>query len=142
MITERRSTGRASSIPGGLAVGAVISILATVFVSAIGAHLVSSEMLPQEQIGYCSIAALMTATILGAVAASGKVKRRKPVVCMLSGLTYYGILLAITALFFGGQYEGMGVTLIIVFLGSGAAALITSKEKKGKASYKRKKIRR
>lgn len=140
MPTESKMTGRAVSIPKGLAVGAVISMLATIIIAALGAHLIASEILPQEQIGYCSLTALITGSILGAIAASGKVKRRRLMVCLLNGLVYYMILLAITALFFGGQYQGMGVTLITICLGSLAAALITSRDKKERSKRGRKKI--
>lgn len=139
-MTDRKMTGRAASIPGGLAVGALVSMAVTILISAIGAHLIISEVLPQEQIGYCSIAALLTGAILGATTASKKVKHRNLMVCLLSGLVYYCTLLATTAMFFGGQYEGMGVTFIIILLGCTAAALISSRE--GKTNHKRKKIHR
>lgn len=138
-MVERKNTGRAVSIPYGLAIGAVISMLVTVLISAIGAHLIISEMLPQEQIGYCSITALLAGAILGAMTAAGKVKHRKLVVCLLSGLVYFCILLATTALFFGGQYQGMGVTFITIGLGSVAAALITNRDSKSKPIQRRRK---
>lgn len=141
-MVERKMTGRAASIPAGLAIGALVSMLATIIVTAVGAHLIMSEVLPQEQIGYCSIAALLCGAILGAVTAAGKVKHRKLLVCLLSGLVYYCVLLAVTALFFGGQYQGMGVTFVTVCLGCAAAALLTSREKKSKTPQRRKKTRR
>ena len=122
--------GRAVSMPGGLAIGAGISMLVTMIVAAIGANLVMKQILPQENIGYCSIIALLAGGITGAITASAKVKHRKLVVCLLSGLVYYVTLLSITALFFGGQYEGMGVTFVTIAIASVAAALISSREGK------------
>ena len=124
----QRFTGRATSIPGGLAIGAAVSMLVTVLVAAIGAHLVMSGIIPQEQIGYCSICALVSAGIVGALTASTKVKRKRLMICMLNGLIYYLILLSLTALFFGGQYDGMGVTFAVIALASLAAALIGSRQ--------------
>lgn len=132
-------TGRALSIPSGLAIGAGVSILVTVLVSLIGAQMIMSEILPQEQIGYCSMAALLSGTILGAVTASAKVKHRKLLVCTLSGGVFLCILLAVTALFFGGQYEGFGVTAITVVIGCGAAAILANGKGTRQPKQKRKK---
>lgn len=141
-MTDRKITGRAASIPAGLAVGALVSMAVTILISAIGAHLIISKIVPQEQIGYCSIFALLAGSILGAVTASKKVKHKNLVVSFLSGLVYFFILLAATALFFGGQYEGMGVTFIVILLGTAAAALITSREGNRRSNRRRKKIHR
>ena len=131
--------GRAVTIPGGLAIGGIVSMIITVLLAGVGAHLVIQEILPQEQIGYCSIFALTTAEIIGAITATVKVKRRKLIVCLLSGLVYFLMLLSMTALFFGGQYEGMEVTFLTIALASVAAALITSREGKTnkRRSYKK-----
>jgi hypothetical protein len=48
---------------------------------------------------------------------------------MASGAGYYLTLLAMTALFFGGQYQGMGVTLGLVLAGAGTATLLSVKRK-------------
>lgn len=141
-MTDRKITGRAASIPAGLAAGALVSATVTILISAIGAHLIISEILPQEQIGYCSIFALLASSMLGAVTASKMVKHRNLIVSLLSGMVYFCILLAVTALFFGGQYEGMGVTFIVILLGTAAAALITGREGNTRPKRKRKKISR
>lgn len=138
-MAEVKMTGRASSLPSGLALGALTGMLATVVVTATGAHLIAKELMSQEHIGYCSIAALLSGTMLGAIVASGRVKHRKLLVCLLSGFTYFLILLSITALFFGGQYDGIPVTFITVSIGSLAAALLASREPGSKPKRKRKK---
>ena len=122
----KNAGGRAVSIPKGLMWGAGVSIAATVLISFLGAQLFMSEMIAQEQIGYCCIAALLAGSILGAYTASGKVKHKKLLVCLLNGCVYFVILLATTALFFDGQYYGFGVTFITVLLGSFAAALLAN----------------
>ena len=140
MTINRKSTGRASSMAAGLTIGAIASLCVTVIICAIGAHMISKEILPQNQIGYCAIAAMLAATITGAAVASGKIKRQKIMVCMLSGLIYFCTLLALTALLFGGKYQGTGVTLITVGLGSIAAALLVNREKKPRPTRRRRKI--
>lgn len=138
-MPNRNHTGRALSIPSGLALGATVSMAVTVVISLIGAQMIINEILPQEQIGYCALAALLAGTILGGLTASGKIKRRKLMVCLLSGCVYFCILLATTALFFGGQYAGFGVTFLTVMLGCIAAALLSNRrgEKRVKRKHKK-----
>ena len=140
MTINQKPTGRASSMAAGLTIGAIASLCVTVLICAIGAHMISTEILPQNQIGYCAITALLSATIMGAAVASGKIKRRKVMVCLLSGLIYICTLLALTALLFGGQYQGIGVTLITVGIGSIAATLLVNREKKPRSKRRHKKF--
>ena len=57
-------------------------------------------------------------------------------IAALCGLLFYVVLLLMTALFFGGQFDGMGVTLVVVLLGSGAGGIMTSgKPKRQKRKY-------
>jgi len=126
-------------MPSGLALGAAVSMAATIAISFIGAQLIMNEVIAQEQIGYCSLAALLTGTILGAVTSARKVKHRKLVVCLLSGGVYLLILLATTALIFGGQYEGLATTCLTVMIGSVAALLIQNRDGKQKNRRRRKK---
>ena len=132
-------TGRAASIPSGLALGAAVGTAATVAISFIGAEMIVRELIPQEQIGYCSMGALLAGAILGALTASAKVKRRKLLVSVLSGAVFLCILLAITALFFGGQYDGFGVTAITVMIGCTAAVVLTNGKESRDKKLKRKK---
>jgi len=64
----------------------------------------------------------MIILILGAFTGSKvsyiKIKRQKIVVSLLSGAVLYMILLSITALFFGGQYSGVGETGLLILCGS------------------------
>ena len=138
-MTKSKREGRAVSIPSGLAAGAAVSIAATVVISFVGAQLILNEVMTQDRIGYCSMTALLSGTILGAVTASGKIRHRKLLICMLSGGVYFCLLLAATALFFGGQYEGFLITFLTVLMGTVAAALMTSREGKGKRKRIRKK---
>ena len=127
MGVSGKVTGRAWPIPKGLAYGACISTVITVLISAISAHMVSKEWIEQERIGYCALAALLSASCIGAWAAAGKVKLTQIRIAMLNGAVYFGVLLSMTALFFGGQYEGMGVTLAVVALGSVAGGILSKK---------------
>ena len=138
MIVNLKPTGRAMSMPGGLTIGAVVSLGGTLLFAAVLAKLVDMEKLAWENIGYGIVVLLLLASFSGAMTAYAKIKRQRLLVCSVSGVIYFGILLAITALFFGGQYEAVGVTAALVFGGSACAWLLGLR---GGGSRKGKKIR-
>ena len=51
------------------------------------------------------------------------VRRRKLLLCIVSAVLYWLILFMLTALFFGGQYSGIGVTGMIIFSASAAVCM-------------------
>lgn len=133
MVVNQKPTGRALSMPAGLAFGGVISLGVTLITAAILAKLVDMEKLPWENIGYGITVLLLLASFSGAMAAYAKIKRQRLLVCAASGGIYFGILLSITAFFFGGQYEAVGVTAALVLSGSTAAGLLGLRDgRKGK----------
>ena len=121
---NKKPTGVAVSMPSGLAWGAFVGVAMTALTSLLGAQMIHNEVLDQEMIGYCSLTALLTGTILGAMTSMRRIQRRNLQVCLLNGAIYFCILLASTALFFGGQYEGVGISFVTVTLGSLAAAIL------------------
>ena len=124
MVVNQKVSGRASSMPVGVGVGVGVSTVITLALSGLLAWLILGQTLEQSATGYGSMGILLTASVLGALAAVERVKRRRMVVCLLTGLGYYLVLLSLTALFFGGQYSGMGVTGLLIAGGSFAAGLI------------------
>lgn len=133
MVINQKPTGRALSIPTGLAIGAAVSVSVTLVMAAMLAKLVDMEKLPWENIGYGIIVLLLLASFSGAMAAYAKIKRQRLLVCIMSGVVYFGILLSITALFFGGQYEAVGVTAALTLGGSAVAGLLGLRDgKKGR----------
>lgn len=142
MVVNQKVTGTASSMPGGLAAGAVVSLVITLAGSVLSGILVSKEMIGESAIGYCALGILLLSSSLGAATAIGRIKHRKLMVCAMSGTLYYGMLLAMTALFFGGQYQGMGVTALAVFCGCMIVVLLGMRQGRGHASRRHKMARR
>lgn len=128
---QQKVTGKAMSMPAGLALGAFISMLLTVIGSGVLAKLTEMEVIDWERIGYGVMIMLLLSSFFGALTASGKIKHQKLPVCFAAGMIYFGLLLCITALFFGGQYEAVGVTAAVVLAGSLSAALLTSGKRGG-----------
>ncbi|MEE0111040.1 MAG: TIGR04086 family membrane protein [Oscillospiraceae bacterium] len=137
MVSKAKPTGRALSMPAGLTLGAMTSLGLTLLIAAILAKLIDAEKLPWENVGYGVMLLLLVSSFLGAIVSYGKVKRQRLAVCLMSGAVYFGLLLCMTALFFGGQYEAVGVTAALVLGGSGTAGLIGLREKRGGNHRKR-----
>lgn len=132
MVANRKVTGTAVSMPAGLAMGSGVSLLVTLGGAAIFANLISREVLKETSIGYCAIVLILLSSLLGAAVAVTRIKRRRVYVCALTGVIYYGVLLAATAMFFGGQYTGMGVTALLVLAGCGTVALLGLRKEKAR----------
>lgn len=131
-----KTTGRTMSMPEGLAVGGGISLGITLAGTALLAILVDKQIMEMERVGYGILVMLLLGAFLGAMAAYSKIRRRRMLVCLASGAVYMGLLLAITALFFGGQYTGVGTTALVILAGSVTAALLGLGQGRGTASKK------
>ena len=136
MVSNQKRTGTAMSIPAGLALGGAVSLALTLAFSAVIALLAVKGIISESSIGYGVMLLLLISATLGTATANAKIKRRKLMISGLSGLIYYAILLAITALFFGGQYKGMGVTALMILAGSGLQ-LLTGQQGRGGRNHKR-----
>lgn len=131
MVVNQKPTGRAMSMPGGLAFGGFCSLVVTLIFAAILAKLIEAETLPETSIGYGVMALLLLASFVGALVSSGRIKRQRLLVCLASGLIYFLLLLSMTALFFGGQYSAVWQTALLVLCGSMLAAMMRLQEKRG-----------
>lgn len=124
MHLNHKPTGLAMSIPGALTLSGSLGLILTLFSSAVLAKLVEIQRIQEQNIGYGIIGMLLVVSFLCAVLAAEKVKHQRLMVCLLSGAVYWCLLLAITALFFGGQYEAVGETGLLILCGSAIAALL------------------
>lgn len=124
MVVNRKLTGRAASVPAGLAAGAIVSVVITLLLAVVIGRLVDTEKIQWDNVGYGIMILLITASFFGSAIASARIKRQRMIICLLSGAIYFALLLSITALFFGGQYEAVGVTAALILAGSGTAGLL------------------
>lgn len=122
--TMKRTTGHAVSMPVGIAWGTGTAVALTTVQSVLVAWMIHRGLLQQQSVGYGAMGILLVSAVIGAAVAKGKIKRRLVMAALLTGLCYYFCLLSMTALFFGGQYSGMGVTGLLILGGSGTAALM------------------
>ena len=137
---KMKTSGKAMGIPTGIAIGTLISLLVSIAGAAISAWLVSSEKIGEGGIGYAALAVVAIAAVSGALFSATAIKRLRLQMCILCGGCYLLCLLGMTALFFGGQYRGIGSVIIAILCGCGIVALAPMKKKefrsKGKRGYR------
>lgn len=141
MVTNRKVTGKAMTIPGGVFLGASTALLWTVAAAALVAMMIDRKVFTVEAIGYGSMAILLSASFMGSLIAWIKVKHQKTLVCLSTGAAYLLILMSLTAMFFGGQYEAVGVTALLVFAGCVLVILMGMGQGKGGSRKLHKKFR-
>ena len=108
-----------------------MSSLVTLVGAMVAAKMIDMGAMQHNSIGYAVLAILFLSSFLGAMIAAEKTKRQLIMVCALSGTAYFLILLGVTALFFDGQYEAVGVTALVVLGGSVLAAMNAVRPKRG-----------
>ena len=135
-MQRTKQTGRAVSMTNVIITGTSTALAFVLLCALITAKLLETEILAQSSTGYAVMIILTAASWMGAAIAESRVKRKRGVVCLLSGICIYGILLATTAMFFGGQYEAVGVTMLVVLGGSLSASFVGIKEKRGRIRKK------
>ena len=139
MTVNQKVTGTASTIPVGLALGVLTSLGITILASAVTAWLILRGTLAENSVGYCAMVILLLASMAGAAVAIGRIKRRRLQMGLAAGAIYYGCLLAVAALCFGGIYDGMGVTALMVLCGSMLVILLGPGDQNRAVCRKRKK---
>ena len=133
-------TAKASSIPVGLLTGVGAAVAVTVMGASITAWMILSGMISENATGYCAMAILLLAAAAGAVVTTGMIQHLRAQMCLAAGGSYYLCLLLINALLFGGQYEGFGVTAMMVLCGC-ALVILLMPSGKNRAGRRRRKNR-
>ena len=118
MKTAKKVRGTAVSMPVGIAIGTCVSILITSVLAGVLTWLVLSGRTGDQLIGYISMGIILVASVSGSLLAAIKIKRRRMLVCCVTGAVYYASMLVSTAVFFGGNYRGIGVTGLLILVGS------------------------
>ena len=133
---KMKATRKAMGIPTGIAVSTLISLIISLGGAAVCAWLVSSEKIGECSIGYAAMFVVMLASAAGAWFNTYMIQRHRLQMCLLSGTCYFLSLLAMTALFFGGQYQGLGAMAIVILCGCAVIAFFPTK--KGQLKLKKK----
>ena len=106
-------------------------MLLTAGLGALLAFFVSREVVRQENLGYGVMVILFLGGAMAFGASYRRIKRRRLLVFVLSAVGLLGSLTALTALVFGGQFEGIFPTAMLIIGGSGTAFLLSSRKEAG-----------
>lgn len=125
MTSLIKQTGKSKSLPESMLISAVISISVTVIGSLAIANGLQQEKISWEQAGYWIMAMLFLASFLSATSTILFTKRKRLAIACMSGLLYWGLLLCLTALCWGGQLAGIWETAAIIGAGACSAGLLS-----------------
>jgi putative membrane protein (TIGR04086 family) len=134
---KMKMSGKTIGIPAGIAIGTLISLVISIAGAAVSAWLVSSEKIGEGGTMYAAMIIVALAAAMGAWFSTSMIKRLRLQMCMLSGTCYFLALLAMTALFFEGQYQGIGTIAVVILCGCAVIAFLPTKN--GQFKRKRKK---
>ena len=138
-MSQKRSVNEsASGIPKGIGISLIVCIITTLLGMAVSAYLIHKEMIAQESAEIAAILILTVSSAAGAFTAINTVKRMRLQMSLLSGVAYFLLLLSMTALFFGGQYNGIVTAVFAILGGSGIAVLANILPGKNRKKFKRK----
>lgn len=137
-MAVKKVSGRASSMAVGVVTGAVVSVTILLILTATMAWLVMDGKMREDIRGFWLMITHVIATIPGAIVATSMVKRRRFLVCIAVGGTFFAFLVALTASFFGGQYQGVFVSCILIMFSSAAVGIVASRRQETKVKYHRK----
>lgn len=126
------------SIPVAICAGTVISFVSMIIGVMIITLLLSNETIAEAVIGYAVLLTTLISVVVGTVVTVLLVKSRVFVLSLCTSSAFFLLLLALTAMFFGGQYSGVPATLLVIIGGSVGVALITAKYLYSSKSYRKK----
>ena len=137
MKNKLKVNGRAASVPAGMAMAAAASMILTAILSVLIAYFMNQGKISWEQAGYWIMAMLFISAFVGGKLAYSAVKRQRLFVSFMSGIIYWGLLLCIKALFWGGNYGPIWETAGIIGAGCLTSALLKGGRcrKKNKRAY-------
>lgn len=130
---KKRSMEGLPRIAVCLGSGALAGLIMTAAVCAAGAWLIGTQKLDPSAAGYCAWLAVALGAISAALVSGFAWREKWWLMCLSSGAVYFVCLLCCTALFFGGQYQGVGVGICMSLGASGACALLAFTSKRGSA---------
>lgn len=136
MVVNRKVTGKAMSMTAGILVGTMLAIVITLAGTALLAWMIDAEYLSENGIGYAAMVILVVASAAASISAIILVKRKQLLISLATGGIYLLLLLGLTAFCFGGQYQGIVPTVIIVTGSCLASAMITNQGKGNRTSVR------
>ena len=113
----------------GILIGVLVSLGVMLLSAGLLTFMIGKGILLESSIGYDVLAVLILSSASGASIAVRITEKKKLFTGIITALVYSALLLACTALFFGGEYQGTGVTILVLSVGGILPVIIGGKEK-------------
>lgn len=139
MAVKMKLNEKSLSMPAGIGLGVLLSFVIVLIGAGVLAYFISNESIGEDSIGAGCTVILLLSSAVGALLAAGLTKRQRLITCGITVLCNFLMLLGMTAMFFGGQYDRVGVTALAV-LGGGIVSVMPA-FLKGKTGRKPVKIK-
>lgn len=130
MRTVKKLSGTAVSIPMGVILGSALSFLITCALAGLLTWAVLGGFVSEKALGYFVMAILLIASFTGTLVSGVKIQRRRMLVSLITGVVYYAFLFAVTGVFFGGNYSGIGTTGFLILVGALTSGILGLKSNK------------
>ena len=132
-------TGKSGNGPliKGILWGAACTMIITFLLSIALAWFLSAEYMSAENIGYGILVGTLVSSVAGCAVGCAISQQKRLIVCAGIGVSYFLLLISVTALLFDGMYQSMGVTALLILGSALATALVPGREKK--MTYRRNK---
>lgn len=127
-------------IPAAALIGGATGVILSILCASLLAWLISSERLGQGSINSGSLLILLAGSAVAAIVAISLFREKRLLVCAMGALSFALIMLAMTAVFFEGQYNGVMVSVLVIISGSGSVCLLGLIPQK-KHNHSRRKIK-
>lgn len=138
-MVKQQDNERWTAIGKGAAIGAGGSMLVALGLTAVFAALVDHGSIGEDMINPAGAFILTLSSLAGSLLSAAVIGHHRFAACLSTAVIYFGMLLACTAMLFGGIYQNVGVTALAILGGSGAAILLGLREgRKGRPKRRRK----
>ena len=134
----KQQTGRSPSVGKAILSGTSTGAAAAFLGAAVLAKLLDMEVMKMENTGYGILVIHLMAVFLGVRTTLSRAGKQESWAAAATGASYFLLLLAVNAMFFQGEFTGMGVTLVLIAAATAAAVLTEGKHsgKRGRRRYK------
>mgnify|MGYP003413196440 CR=1 FL=1 len=119
-----------------IAVGTVTSSLVLFLGISVFALLITKEVIGEPYIGYCALVILLLSSMSGTIAIQWGTKGMHPQINLIVTAIFFLMLAFLTVIFFEGKFQGVFVTLIVVFSGYLLPALLGKQKKNKRKAFK------
>ena len=129
------------SVPYGMITGCALSVVLTLMGAFGIAIMLGKEVIYGASVDYAVMAVTAIAAFCGSLLAVRMAGKGILLAAMGTGIMYMAILLCCNALFFDGQYNGVGTRMAAAAIGCGCVLIIKLKKKSGNQTYRKYRIR-